>query len=126
MSQDPLRLRALGVSEESADKVVENTALDARRLGLVTHGGHVGMAFPVEWAAMRAYPEQWPLDGGRSKQSCCCWRWLFPQTFLSTAPLLCHPTKNPSFVFAPNRAKSEADTVSVLVISFRAAISKRR
>jgi glycosyltransferase involved in cell wall biosynthesis len=57
----PTRLRALGVSEESADKVVANTALDARRLGLVTHGGHIGMAFPVEWAAMRAYAEQWPL-----------------------------------------------------------------
>jgi glycosyltransferase involved in cell wall biosynthesis len=55
----PTRLRALGV--ESADKVVENTALDARRLGLVTDGGHIGMAFPVEWAAMRAYPEQWTL-----------------------------------------------------------------
>jgi Glycosyl transferase family 2 len=57
----PTRLRALGVSEESADKVVQNTALDARRLGLVTRGGHIGMAFPVEWAVMRAYPEQWPL-----------------------------------------------------------------
>jgi len=57
----PTRLRALGVSEENADKIVENTALDARRLGLVTDGGHIGMAFPVEWAAMRAYPEQWPL-----------------------------------------------------------------
>jgi glycosyltransferase involved in cell wall biosynthesis len=57
----PTRLRALGLSEETADKIVENTALDARRLGLVTHGGHVGMAFPVEWAAMRAYPEQWTL-----------------------------------------------------------------
>src|SRR6266436_4499487 len=41
------RLRALGMSEESADKVVANTALDARRLGLVTQGGHIGMAFPV-------------------------------------------------------------------------------
>jgi Glycosyl transferase family 2 len=57
----PTRLRALGVSEESANKVVENTALDARRLALVIHGGHIGMAFPVEWAAMRAYSEQWPL-----------------------------------------------------------------
>src|SRR5262245_32996887 len=57
----PTRLRALGVSEESANKVVENTALDARRLALVIHGGHIGMAFPVEWAAMRVYPEQWPL-----------------------------------------------------------------
>jgi glycosyltransferase involved in cell wall biosynthesis len=57
----PTRLRALGVSEENVDKIVENTALDARRLGLVTDGGHIGMAFPVEWAAMRAYPEQWPL-----------------------------------------------------------------
>jgi glycosyltransferase involved in cell wall biosynthesis len=57
----PTRLRALGLSEETADKIVENTALDARRLGLVTHGGHIGMAFPVEWAAMRAYPEQWTL-----------------------------------------------------------------
>jgi hypothetical protein len=58
----PTRLRALGVSEESADKAVENTALDARRLGLLTNGGHIGKAFPVEWAAMRAYPEQWPLN----------------------------------------------------------------
>jgi glycosyltransferase involved in cell wall biosynthesis len=58
----PTRLRALGVSEEKADKVVENTALDARRLGLVTDGGHIGMAFPVEWAVMRAHPEQWTLD----------------------------------------------------------------
>jgi hypothetical protein len=58
----PTRLRALGVSEESADKAVETTALDARRLGLVTHGGHIGMAFPVEWAAMRVYPEHWTLD----------------------------------------------------------------
>src|SRR5262249_5841763 len=58
----PSRLRALGVSEESAHKVVANTALDARRLGLVTDGGRIGLAFPVEWAAIRAYPEQWPLD----------------------------------------------------------------
>jgi hypothetical protein len=57
----PTRLRALGLSEESADKVVENTALDARRLGLVTDGGHIGMAFPVEWASMRAYSEQWTV-----------------------------------------------------------------
>src|SRR5262249_44262684 len=58
----PTRLRALGVSDESADKVVENTALDARRLGLVTDGGHIGMAFPVEWAALRAYPvDRWPV-----------------------------------------------------------------
>jgi hypothetical protein len=47
------------VSEQNVDKVVENTALGVRRLGLLTHGGHIGMAFPVEWAAMRAYPEQW-------------------------------------------------------------------
>ena len=57
----PTRLRALGMSEESADKAVENTVLDARRLGLQTDGGHIGMAFPVEWAARRAYPEQWSL-----------------------------------------------------------------
>jgi len=58
----PTRLKALGVSAESADKLVEHTALDLRRLGLVTHGGHIGMALPVEWAVMRAYPDQWPLD----------------------------------------------------------------
>jgi len=57
----PTKLRALGVTEETADKVVENTALDARRLGLAIDGGHVGMAFPVEWAATRAYPKPWPL-----------------------------------------------------------------
>jgi hypothetical protein len=58
----PSRLRALGVSEESAHKVTAATALDARRLGLMTDGGRIGMAFPVEWVAIRAYPEQWPWD----------------------------------------------------------------
>jgi glycosyltransferase involved in cell wall biosynthesis len=57
----PNRLKALGVSDANAYKVVEDTALDARRLGLVAHGGHIGKAFRVEWAIMRAYPEQWPL-----------------------------------------------------------------
>jgi glycosyltransferase involved in cell wall biosynthesis len=57
----PNRLTALGVSDANAYRVVENTALDARRLGLVTHGGHIGAAFRVEWAAKRAYSEQWPL-----------------------------------------------------------------
>jgi hypothetical protein len=55
----PKRLTALGVSDANAHKVVENTAHDARRLGLATHGGHIGTAFPVEWAVMRADPEQW-------------------------------------------------------------------
>jgi hypothetical protein len=55
----PKRLTALGVSDANAYKVVENTAHDARRLGLATHGGHIGTAFPVEWAVMRAAPEQW-------------------------------------------------------------------
>ena len=58
----PSRLRAFGVSEESADKAVENTVLDAQRLGLATNGGHIGLAFPVEWAAMRAYPERGPSN----------------------------------------------------------------
>jgi glycosyltransferase involved in cell wall biosynthesis len=57
----PTRLRALGLSEENADNVVKNTVLDARRIGLMTDGGHIGMAFAVEWATMQAYPEQWPL-----------------------------------------------------------------
>ena len=57
----PNRLRALGVSDANAYKIVENTAHDARRLGLAIHGGHIGAAFQVEWAVMRAYPEQWPL-----------------------------------------------------------------
>ena len=58
----PTKLRALGLSEESADKAVQNTALAARRLGLATNSGHIGMAFPVEWAAMRAHPEQCPSN----------------------------------------------------------------
>jgi glycosyltransferase involved in cell wall biosynthesis len=53
----PNRLMALGVSAANAYKVVENTAHDARRLGLATQGGHIGTAFQVEWAV----PEQWPL-----------------------------------------------------------------
>jgi hypothetical protein len=62
----PNRLRALGVSDANAYKVVENTIHDARRLGLEAHGGHIGTAFGVEWARMRAYPEQrrlawWPV-----------------------------------------------------------------
>jgi glycosyltransferase involved in cell wall biosynthesis len=57
----PNRLAALGVSDANAYKVVENTAHDARRLGLVIYGGHIGRAFRVEWAVMRAYPEQWRL-----------------------------------------------------------------
>jgi glycosyltransferase involved in cell wall biosynthesis len=57
----PKRLTALGVSDANAYKVVENTAHDARRLDLAIHGGHIGTAFRVEWAVMRAYPEQWPL-----------------------------------------------------------------
>jgi glycosyltransferase involved in cell wall biosynthesis len=59
----PNRLTALGVSDANAYKVVENTAHDARRLGLAIHGGHIGTAFRVEWAVMRAYPEQWRLAG---------------------------------------------------------------
>jgi glycosyltransferase involved in cell wall biosynthesis len=55
----PKRLTALGVSDANAYKVVENTAHDARRLGLASHGGHIGTAFAVEWAVMRAHPEQW-------------------------------------------------------------------
>jgi len=58
----PTKLRTLGVAEQNADKIVERTALDARRLGLLTDSGHIGMAFPVEWAAMRAHPERWTLD----------------------------------------------------------------
>jgi glycosyltransferase involved in cell wall biosynthesis len=54
----PKRLMALGVSDANAYKVIENTAHDARRLGLTTYGGHIGTAFWVEWAIMRAYPEQ--------------------------------------------------------------------
>jgi hypothetical protein len=57
----PNRLTALGVSSANAYKVVENTTHDARRLGLAAHGGHIGTAFWVELAVMRAYPEQWPL-----------------------------------------------------------------
>jgi Glycosyl transferase family 2 len=55
----PTRLTALGVSDANAHKVVENTAHDARRLGLAAHGGQIGTAFPVEWAVMRADSEQW-------------------------------------------------------------------
>jgi hypothetical protein len=57
----PDRLMALGVSDANAYKVVENTAHDARRLSLAARGGHIGTAFRVEWAVMRAYPEQWRL-----------------------------------------------------------------
>ena len=57
----PKRLTALGVPDANAYKVVENTAHDARRLGLATHGGPIGAAFRAEWAIMRAYREQWPL-----------------------------------------------------------------
>jgi hypothetical protein len=57
----PNRLIALGVSDANACKVVENAVHHARRLGLSIHGGHIGTAFRAEWAAMRAYPEQWPL-----------------------------------------------------------------
>jgi len=57
----PKKLTALGVSDANISKVVENTTYDARRLGLAIHGGHIGTAFPVEWAVMRAHPEQWPL-----------------------------------------------------------------
>jgi glycosyltransferase involved in cell wall biosynthesis len=57
----PRRLTALGVSNANAYKVVENTAHDARRLGLAAHGGHIGNAFWVEWAIMRADPEPWRL-----------------------------------------------------------------
>jgi hypothetical protein len=57
----PKRLTALGVPDASAYKVVENTAHDARRLGLATQGGHIGAAFPAEWAVMGAYGRQWPL-----------------------------------------------------------------
>ena len=54
----PKNLTALGVSEANASKVVENTAHDARRLGLAIYGGHIGTAFRVEWDIMRAHPEQ--------------------------------------------------------------------
>jgi glycosyltransferase involved in cell wall biosynthesis len=57
----PQRLSALGVPDANAHKIVENTAHGARRLGLATHGGHIGTAFRVEWAVMRAYPERWRL-----------------------------------------------------------------
>jgi hypothetical protein len=57
----PTRLTALGVSDVNAYKVVENTAHDARRLGLAIDGGRIGTAFWVEWAVMRAHPGQWPL-----------------------------------------------------------------
>jgi hypothetical protein len=57
----PKSLAALGVSDANAYKVVENTAHDARRLGLAIYGGHIGTAFRVEWDIMRAYPEQWRL-----------------------------------------------------------------
>jgi hypothetical protein len=57
----PKRLTALGVPDATAYKVVQNTAHDARRLGLATRGGHIGAAFLAEWAVMRANPGQWPL-----------------------------------------------------------------
>jgi hypothetical protein len=57
----PRRLTALGVSDANAYKVVENTAHDARRLGLAAHGGHIGNAFWVEWALIRSDPESWRL-----------------------------------------------------------------
>jgi hypothetical protein len=57
----PNRLTAFGVSDVNAYKVVENTAHDARRLGLAIDGGRIGTAFWVEWAVMRAHPEQWRL-----------------------------------------------------------------
>jgi glycosyltransferase involved in cell wall biosynthesis len=63
----PNRLIALGVSDANAYKIVENTAHDARRLGLAVHGGYIGMAFGVEWAVMRAHPEQLPWAGWPAK-----------------------------------------------------------
>jgi hypothetical protein len=57
----PKKLTALGVPDANAYKIVENTAHDARRLGLATQGGHIGAAFRAEWAVMRAYPGQWSL-----------------------------------------------------------------
>jgi glycosyltransferase involved in cell wall biosynthesis len=62
----PNKLTALGVSDANTCKVIENTALDARRLGLVIDGGYIGTAFRVEWAVMQADPEQsrlarWPV-----------------------------------------------------------------
>jgi len=57
----PSRLRELGVSDANAYKVVENTAHGARRLGLAIDGGRIGTAFQVEWAVLRANPEEWPL-----------------------------------------------------------------
>jgi glycosyltransferase involved in cell wall biosynthesis len=57
----PDALTALGVPHASAHEVVENTAHDARRLGLAANGGQFGAAFRVEWAIMRAYPGQSPL-----------------------------------------------------------------
>ena len=62
----PKKLMALGVSGANAFKVVENTANDAQRLGLASHGGRIGRAFWVEWTMMRAHPEplalaRWPF-----------------------------------------------------------------
>jgi glycosyltransferase involved in cell wall biosynthesis len=57
----PNRLIAFGVSATNAYKIVENTTHDARRLGLAIQGGYIGTAFQVEWAILRAYPEQRPL-----------------------------------------------------------------
>jgi len=57
----PKGLTTLGISNEIAYKVVENTTNDARRLSLATRGGHIGSAFWVERLIMRAEPEQWPL-----------------------------------------------------------------
>jgi hypothetical protein len=62
----PKKLMALGVSGANALKVVENTAHDAQRLGLASHGGRIGGAFWVEWTMMRAHPEplalaRWPV-----------------------------------------------------------------
>jgi hypothetical protein len=76
-------------------KVVESTAHDARRLGLAIDGGHIGTGFRVEGAVMRAYPGQWPLARWPVKAGMLLLALaFFPQTFLSTAPSLFHPTKN--------------------------------
>jgi len=110
----PKRLTALGVSDANAYKVVENTAHDARRLGLAIHGGHIGTAFWVEWAVMRAYPEQWSLAQWPVKAVMLLLALaLPPKLFYRLRHHYSIGRKPADRNFAPNRVTSDADIVNV-------------
>lgn len=57
----PRRLVELGVSEARSQRVVQDTTHDSRRLALMVHGGHIGQAFPLEWAILRDQQERVPV-----------------------------------------------------------------